>query len=31
MERADEIGGFEVVEEPPVPELRHFSARLAPT
>jgi tryptophanase len=28
--RADEISGYEVVEEPPVAELRHFSARLSP-
>jgi tryptophanase len=30
MARAEEVGGYEVVSEPPVPELRHFSARLEP-
>ncbi|MFD1646626.1 tryptophanase [Haloarchaeobius litoreus] len=29
-ERRDEIGGYEVVDEPPMKEIRHFSAELAP-
>ncbi|WP_129114121.1 tryptophanase [Halegenticoccus tardaugens] len=29
-ERAPEVTGLEVVSEPPTPELRHFSAELAP-
>ncbi len=29
-ERRDEVAGYEVVEEPPIEELRHFSARLEP-
>ncbi|WP_436925236.1 tryptophanase [Halosimplex amylolyticum] len=30
VERADELTGFEVVDEPPMKELRHFSAELRP-
>ena len=30
MDQATELPGYEVVEEPPIPELRHFSARLEP-
>jgi len=30
MDRAAEVGGYEVVWEPPMPELRHFSAELEP-
>lgn len=30
LEHSDELEGFEIVEEPPVEELRHFSAELAP-
>lgn len=30
LDRADELPGYEVETEPPIPELRHFSARLAP-
>lgn len=30
QERADELGGYEVVAEPPMAELRHFSAELEP-
>jgi tryptophanase len=29
-ERRDEVSGFEIVSEPPIEELRHFSADLAP-
>lgn len=29
-ERRDEVSGYEIVEEPPIEELRHFSARLEP-
>jgi tryptophanase len=29
-DRADELGGYEVVREPPMAELRHFSAALEP-
>ncbi|MFB6207629.1 MAG: tryptophanase [Haloglomus sp.] len=29
-DRADELGGYEVVSEPPMEELRHFSAELRP-
>lgn len=29
-ERRDELSGYEIVDEPPIAELRHFSARLAP-
>jgi len=30
QERADELTGYEIVEEPVMPELRHFSAHLQP-
>jgi tryptophanase len=30
LDRADELTGYEVVEEPAMPELRHFSADLRP-
>jgi len=30
LDRADELTGYEVVEEPAMPELRHFSADLQP-
>ncbi|MFC7140813.1 tryptophanase [Halosimplex aquaticum] len=30
VERADELAGFEIVDEPPMRELRHFSADLRP-
>jgi tryptophanase len=29
-DRRDDIGGYEIVDEPPIEELRHFSARLEP-
>jgi tryptophanase len=29
-DRADELPGYEVVDEPPMAELRHFSAELRP-
>ncbi|AFK17753.2 tryptophanase [Haloferax mediterranei ATCC 33500] len=31
MENAEEYEGLEIIEEPPMKELRHFSARLEPT
>jgi len=30
VERHEELTGFEIVGEPPIPELRHFSAELQP-
>ena len=30
VDRREEIGGYEVVSEPPIRELRHFSAELRP-
>ncbi|MFD1586425.1 tryptophanase [Halorientalis brevis] len=30
FERRDEVSGYEIVDEPPIEELRHFSARLEP-
>jgi tryptophanase len=30
LDRADELPGYEIVEEPVMPELRHFSAHLQP-
>ena len=29
-DRRDEVSGYEILEEPPIEELRHFSARLEP-
>ena len=30
LEGVEEVPGYEIVDEPPVPELRHFSAELRP-